>query len=92
MHVGLETESALPDDSTVRKYIITLKEHMSVGPPVYFVLNSTGPGFDYSDPKVQNRICGGQGCNPDSVNAQIKLWSKEPRVRKMLNFCTFFSV
>ncbi len=42
LHVGLETESALPDDSPVRKYLIAIKEHLSVGPPVYFVVNTTG--------------------------------------------------
>ena len=38
--------------------------------------------FDYSLAENQNKICGGQGCNADSLNAQIKLWSKEPDVRR----------
>ena len=26
------------------------------------------------------RICGGQGCNQDSLQSQIKLWSKKPNI------------
>ena len=36
--------------------------------------------LDFSSPEIQNRICGGQGCNPDSLQSQIKLWSKVPEV------------
>ena len=36
--------------------------------------------LDFSSEEVQNKICGGQGCNPDSLQSQIKLWSKVPEV------------
>ena len=47
MDIGLEQEVAMPDDSFVLKYLQEVREHLSVGPPVYFVINSTG--------KPQNR-------------------------------------
>ena len=36
-----------------------------MGPPVYFVLKS---GLNYSDRNVQDAVCGGQGCNPESLS------------------------
>ncbi len=103
LSVGLETESALPDGSNTLKYIKDLKKHLSVGPPVYFVVNNTGKktvrqnaaldfysyyihlhsilgNFDYTDLRVQNLVCGGRGCNPDSLQAQIKQWSSLPNI------------
>ena len=44
---------------------------MSVGPPVYFVVNSSFD-LDYSQVDEQNKICGGRGCNEDSVQAQVR--------------------
>lgn len=41
---------------------------LSMGPPVYFVLTE---GLNYSRREVQNIICGGQGCNDDSLYTQI---------------------
>ena len=48
---------------------------MSVGAPFYLVLNNTNLKYDFSDFELQNRICGSAGCNDDSLNAQILLWS-----------------
>lgn len=45
-----------------------MEELLSMGPPVYFVLTE---GLNYSRRGVQNVICGGQGCNPDSLYTQI---------------------
>ena len=41
IEVGLEQELAMPDDSFVIKYLRFLRSYLSVGPPVYFVLNNT---------------------------------------------------
>ena len=60
----------MPDGSPVLDYLVDLKAHLSVGPPVMFVVNSTQ--LDYSDPAVQNALCGGQGCNSDSLQAQVQ--------------------
>ena len=67
--IGLEQELAMPDGSPVLDYLVDLKQHLSVGPPVMFVVNSTQ--LDYSDPAVQNALCGGEGCKQDSLQAQV---------------------
>ncbi len=79
LEIGLDQEITMPDDSHVLKYFTHLKSYLSVGPPVYFVLNNTKSQIDFSLPAIQNKICGGQGCDQDSLQSQIKLWSKEPQ-------------
>eukprot|EP00095_Tigriopus_kingsejongensis_P012689 maker-scaffold22_size673200-snap-gene-4.23 protein:Tk12689 transcript:maker-scaffold22_size673200-snap-gene-4.23-mRNA-1 annotation:"niemann-pick c1 protein isoform x3" len=85
IRVGLEQEVAMPDDSQVLRYFNALKSDLSVGPPVYFVVNRTRPDspFDFSLEASQDKICGGRGCNSDGLQAQIKLWSKEPRITRI---------
>ena len=67
----------MPDDSFVLKYFQFLNKYLSVGPPFYIVINNTrvkeGPdvGFDFSQYELQNKICGGEGCNQDSLQAQV---------------------
>ena len=68
LRVGLEQEIALPDGSHVIKYLVMLREHLSVGPPVYFVVNSTNQDLSQAD--FQDRICGSQGCSPDSLQVR----------------------
>ena len=80
LEIGLDQELSMPDDSHVLKYFTHLKSYLSVGPPVYFVINNTNGQLDFTKPDIQNRICGGQGCDQDSLQSQIKLWSKEPHV------------
>jgi Niemann-Pick C1 protein len=41
IEIGLEQELPMPDDSFVLKYFRFLKSYLSVGPPVYFVVNNT---------------------------------------------------
>jgi Niemann-Pick C1 protein len=70
-------ELSMPDDSFVLKYFKYLNKYLSVGPPFYIVINNTqiakgkGHGFDFSNYTLQNRICGGQGCNSDSLQTQV---------------------
>jgi len=45
-----------------------MKDILSMGPPVYFVVKA---GMNYSDWDAQNLICGGQGCNPDSMSTYL---------------------
>ena len=67
----------MPDDSFVLKYFQYLNKYLSVGPPFYIVVNNTkagtgkGMGFDFSNYELQNRICGGEGCDSDSLQAQV---------------------
>lgn len=65
----------MPDDSYVLTYFEYLGRFLSVGAPFYIVLNNTDRGYDFSDLDLQNRICGSAGCDDDSLNAQILLWS-----------------
>ncbi|GLG97820.1 NPC intracellular cholesterol transporter 1 homolog 1b, partial [Gryllus bimaculatus] len=75
MRVGLDQELAVPERSSLARYFRTLKEDLAVGPPVYFVVRD---GPDYSDPLVQDLLCGGARCRPDSLTAQIHSASKNP--------------
>ena len=38
---------------------------LKVGSPVYFVINN--PKYPYQLPTWQNKICGGAGCDSDSL-------------------------
>lgn len=73
--VGLDQEQSVPADSPVQKYFSYLKNYLSVGPPVYFVVTE---GLDYSDYDTQNMICSGLYCNPDSLLLQLYSASKTP--------------
>nr|XP_040583729.1 NPC intracellular cholesterol transporter 1-like [Lepeophtheirus salmonis] len=76
--VGLDQKISFPDNSYVLKYFTFLEKYLSVGPPVYFVVDSSN--IDLSLPEVQNKFCGGMGCSDKSLNAIIKKWSKTPNV------------
>ncbi|XP_016911679.2 NPC intracellular cholesterol transporter 1 homolog 1b-like [Apis cerana] len=75
--VGLEQKLSMPEDSYVLKYFEFMDDLLSMGPPVYFIVT---PGLNYSNPMVQNIICGGQGCNSNSLYTQIYSASKQPAV------------
>lgn len=72
--VGLDQELSMPEDSYVLRYFQFIKKYLSIGPPVYFVVN----GVNYSSTSHQNMICGGQYCNVDSLSTQIFIASKQP--------------
>lgn len=80
LEIGLDQELSMPDDSHVLKYFGFLKDYLSVGPPVYIVINNTDLQLDFAQQDVQDKICGGVGCNPDSLQSQIKLWSSQPNI------------
>ena len=79
---GFNEHSLTISDISFSRYLVDLKEHLSVGPPVYFVVNSSFT-LDYSQEDEQSKICGGRGCNKDSLQAQIKLWSKQPSLTRL---------
>ena len=62
-------------DSYVLDYFYDLGTYMKVGPPVYFVTTS---GFNFSNLNGQNKVCGGWGCNVDSLTQQLYFASQEP--------------
>ncbi|CAD7700022.1 unnamed protein product [Ostreobium quekettii] len=65
---GLEQQVALPRDSYLQQYFGDQMEFLRVGPPVLFVVRDMDvvPG----SPDV-DKICGGTGCKPNSLMAQI---------------------
>lgn len=66
--IGLDQELSMSKDSYVLVYFQYMKDILSMGPPVYFVVKA---GLNYSDWDVQNLICGGQGCNSDSLSTHL---------------------
>ncbi|XP_076291601.1 Niemann-Pick type C-1a isoform X3 [Lasioglossum baleicum] len=74
IEIGLDQELSMPEDSFVLQYFKFLNSYLSIGPPMYFVVKD---GLNYSDPRHQNLVCGGQYCNSDSVSTQIFIASKQ---------------
>ena len=75
--IGLDQELSMPDDSFVLKYFQHLNKYLSVGPPMYIVVNNTGLKLDFSNIEVQKQICGTGECDEFSMTNQIMLWSKQ---------------
>lgn len=55
-------------DSYVLDYFKNLSMYLHTGPPVYFVVED---GLNYSSWEGQNAVCGGVGCNNDSLVQQV---------------------
>ncbi len=55
-------------DSYVLNYFGNLSEYLHTGAPVYFVVED---GHDYKTSEGQNAVCGGVGCNSNSLVQQI---------------------
>lgn len=73
IEIGLDQDLSMPEDSFVLKYFQYLKDYLSIGPPMYFVVKN---GLNYSDTRIQNLICGGQFCDDNSLITQIYVASK----------------
>ncbi|KAI5940186.1 NPC intracellular cholesterol transporter 1 [Manis javanica] len=67
VEIGLDQSLSMPHDSYVMHYFKSLK-YLHAGPPVYFVLEE---GHNYTSLKGQNMVCGGMGCDSDSLVQQI---------------------
>lgn len=80
IELGLDQELSMPKDSHIVKYFKFMAELLSMGPPVYFVVQA---GLNYQNFSDQNLICGGVLCDEDSLNIQIYLASKYPDVTKI---------
>ena len=68
IHIGLDQRLSMPSDSYVLDYFNKMDAYLSVGPPVYFVVES---GHNYTTTEGQNQICGSKGCPENSVLGQI---------------------
>ncbi|CAG5121501.1 unnamed protein product [Candidula unifasciata] len=73
LSIGLDQSLAMPKDSYVLNYFHNLSKYLSVGPPVYFVVEN---GHDYSTYAGQNEICGVSGCPQNSLVQQINTASR----------------
>ncbi|KAM8966900.1 NPC intracellular cholesterol transporter 1 [Pelodytes ibericus] len=68
VEIGLDQALSMPDDSYVLNYFESLKTFLHTGPPVYFVVEE---GHDYTTKEGQATVCGGAGCNNNSLVQQI---------------------
>ncbi|XP_046884533.1 LOW QUALITY PROTEIN: NPC intracellular cholesterol transporter 1 [Hypomesus transpacificus] len=68
VEIGLDQKLSMPDDSYVLQYFKNMSEYLHTGPPVYFVVEE---GHDYMSLAGQNAVCGGVGCNNDSLVQQV---------------------
>uniref|UniRef100_A0A8C4F488 Niemann-Pick disease, type C1 n=1 Tax=Dicentrarchus labrax TaxID=13489 RepID=A0A8C4F488_DICLA len=68
VEIGLDQKLSMPDDSYVLDYFKNLTEYLHTGAPVYFVVED---GLNYSSPEGQNVVCGGVGCNNNSLVQQV---------------------
>lgn len=57
--------------------IKVMAELLSMGPPIYWVLGTKLPLNEISN---QNLICGGEGCNNDSIITELYTASKYPEM------------
>lgn len=78
--VGLDQELSMPKDSHIVKYFQYMSDLLSMGPPVYFVVEG---GLNYENVTDQNLICGGVLCNDDSLNIQLYIASKYPEITRI---------
>ena len=79
VEIGLDQELSMPEDSFVLKFFEWMKLYLSVGPPIYLVVNNTGGQLDLSRPEDQNLLCSGElGCREDGVAGQVNLWKQYP--------------
>ena len=75
--IGLDQKLSMPRDSYVLDYFYGLETYLSVGPPVYFVVNQDA--IDYTLVEDQNLLCGTSDCSSVSLLGQIGQALREPK-------------
>ncbi|XP_051878695.1 NPC intracellular cholesterol transporter 1 [Pristis pectinata] len=68
VEIGLNQSYSMPDDSYLLDYFASMNKYFHAGPPVYFVIEE---GHNYTSFEGQNSVCGGVGCNNDSLVQQV---------------------
>ncbi|XP_042353563.1 NPC intracellular cholesterol transporter 1 [Plectropomus leopardus] len=68
VEIGLDQKLSMPDDSYVLDYFRNLSMYLHTGAPVYFVVED---GLNYRTQEDQNVVCGGVGCNNNSLVQQV---------------------
>ncbi|RNA26124.1 Niemann-Pick C1, partial [Brachionus plicatilis] len=66
--VGLDQKLTMPQDSYQLKYFEALQKHLSVGPPVYFVLKD---GYNYTSVDQVRKLCGSPACHTNSLQSLV---------------------
>ena len=64
--IGLDQKLSMPKDSYVLDYFYGLETYLSIGPPVYFIVNQDA--IDYTLVKDQNLLCGTSDCSSVSLS------------------------
>ncbi len=76
--IGLDQKLSMPKDSYVLDYFYGLENYLSVGPPVYFIVNQDA--IDYKKIDDQNLLCGTSGCSQTSLLGQIGEALRQPKL------------
>ncbi|XP_074593039.1 NPC intracellular cholesterol transporter 1-like isoform X2 [Brevipalpus obovatus] len=63
IHIGLEQELSMPDDSYMMDFFSFYKKYFEVGPPVYFMITD---GYNYSSYEGYKRLCDSPSCDKDA--------------------------
>lgn len=77
IHIGLEQDLTMPEDSYMINYFNFYQKYFVTGPPAYFMITE---GLNYSDPKVQRILCTQNKCDPNSLPSILGMLSKRPNV------------
>jgi len=75
IEIGLDQSLSMPSDSYVLDYFDYMAKYLSTGAPVYFVVEE---GQNYSSVDGSNQVCGGAGCNQNSLVSKINQESFSP--------------
>jgi Niemann-Pick C1 protein len=75
--IGLDQKLSMPKDSYVLDYFYGLENYLSVGPPVYFIVNQNA--IDYKKTDDQDLLCGTSGCSSVSLLGQIGEALRQPQ-------------
>ncbi|XP_053207752.1 NPC intracellular cholesterol transporter 1-like [Panonychus citri] len=87
IHIGLEQEVLLPDDSYMNDFFAFYKDYLHVGPPVYFMITD---GYNYSNPVAQNRLCGDSTCDRDSILKILSHFASETQTSYLASRPSFW--
>lgn len=85
IHVGLEQEVTMPDDSYMTKYFQMYTDYFEVGPPVYFMILKKSNNYNISSIERQNQICSLNSCEPDSLLQVLSFWADKQKMESYLS-------
>ncbi|KAH7637438.1 niemann-pick c1 protein-like protein [Dermatophagoides farinae] len=78
IHIGLEQDLTMPEDSYMINYFNFYQKYFVTGPPAYFMI--TDAGLNYSDPNIQRMLCTQNKCDPNSLPSILGMLSKRPNM------------